>query len=228
MLRDGGICVGFGFLRSIRFPPRAAAQPRLVEFSDRVCCLDILSRRCVAGDTRPFADCTTWTPLRVDRRRAAIGRGGSAALQCAQLWQLYLAALRMAGGLASTTMAAISTTLALCFDRQRGLAISLALNSASTAGFVVAAALAALSRRHGLSTAVAETVLELLATQIPLVLLGIGNLSPRTGRAAWSRRLPGQPAAYERTGQILRSWHFCSVALPLDWCSAHKPASSSI
>ena len=45
-------------------------------------------------------------------------------------WQLYGAALVMACGWICTTMAAISTVLALWFDRQRGLAISLALNGA--------------------------------------------------------------------------------------------------
>src|SRR5712691_12986169 len=95
--------------------------------------------------------------------------GAGAVLFCrsSMPWQLYVAALVMASGWVCTTMAAISTTLAMWFDRQRGLAISLALNGASVAGFVVTPVLMALSQRHGLSVAVAETALVLLALLVP-------------------------------------------------------------
>src|SRR5262245_10417297 len=88
-------------------------------------------------------------------------------------WQLFGAALVMAFGWVCTTMAAISTVLALWFDQQRGLAISLALNGASAAGFLVTPVLAALSQYHGLVVAVAETALALLALLVPLVMFGM-------------------------------------------------------
>ncbi len=95
-------------------------------------------------------------------------------------WQLYLGAVVMAGGWAGTTVTAISTTLALYFDAQRGLAISLALNGASAAGFTVAPVLVTLSSRFGLGEAVSGTVLVLLAILVPLVLVCV----PRSERGA--------------------------------------------
>jgi len=137
--------------------------------------------------------------------------GSGAVLFCRSStpWQLYVAALVMACGWVCTTMAAISTTLALWFDRQRALAISLALNGASAAGF-----LAALSRRHGLSVAVAETALGLLAVLIPLVVFGMGARSPGSSGLASSDVRPDPRPGYKRASEALRDWHLWSVALP--------------
>jgi cyanate permease len=129
-------------------------------------------------------------------------------------WQLFGAALVMACGWICTTMAAISTVLALWFDRQRGLAISLALNGASVAGFVVTPVLSALSQRHGLVTAVAETALALLALIVPFVALAIDPYTPRRSARAPSGMLPDRRPAYEHASEALRDWHLWSVALP--------------
>jgi MFS family permease len=129
-------------------------------------------------------------------------------------WQLYGAALVMAGGWVCTTMAAISTVLALWFDRQRGLAISLALNGASAAGFLVTPVLAALSQRHGLVVAVAETALTLLALLVPLVMFGMDPYSPRRSAPASSETREDPRPVYERSSEALRDWHLWSVALP--------------
>jgi MFS family permease len=139
--------------------------------------------------------------------------GSGAVLFCSSTawWQLYAAALVMGCGWAGTTMAAISTTLALWFDRQRGLAISLALNGASAAGFIVAPGLITLSRLHGLVAAVAEAVLVLLALLIPLVVVGIGPGRLRTdGPVSLRQHRDG----YARSAEAVRDWHFWSVALP--------------
>jgi MFS family permease len=146
----------------------------------------------------------------------AVLLGFGAVLFCRSnaLWQLYLAAFVMACGWAGTTMAAISTTLALWFEKQRGLAISFALNGASAAGFVVTPALVALSQRHGLAAAVAEVAVALLAVLIPLVILGIG---PQRRRQAASTSLDERPdgrPAYQRSSEAVRDWRFWSVALP--------------
>jgi MFS family permease len=129
-------------------------------------------------------------------------------------WQLYVAALVMACGWVCTTMAAISTTLALWFDRQRGLAISLALNGASAAGFLVTPVLVVLSQRHGLSVAAAETALGLLAVLVPLVVFGIGARSPGSRGLASCDVRPDPRPAYQRSSEALRDWHLWSVALP--------------
>jgi MFS family permease len=52
-------------------------------------------------------------------------------------WQLYAAYLVMAFGAATMHVGAISNVVGLWFDRQRGLALSLALNGASSGGILV-------------------------------------------------------------------------------------------
>jgi len=129
-------------------------------------------------------------------------------------WQLYLADLAMAVGWAATSSATVTTTLALWFERRRGLAISLALNGASAAGFTVAPALVYLSARHGLPTAIGIVAAALLLVLVPLA--GIA-LRPRRGDLVAA--LAATPAArsgtsFERRGEALRSLHFWSLAAP--------------
>ena len=122
------------------------------------------------------------TPGLIDRLgpRSVI-LGGAAVLTAGALlltratapWQLYLANLVMAAGWATTSSTAITNTLALWFDRRRGLAISLALNGASAAGFTVAPALLYLNRLYGLTEAVGLVALVVLAILLPTVLLGL-------------------------------------------------------
>ena len=83
-----------------------------------------------------------------------LGAGATLFSRSAHLWQLFIAAPVMAVGWASCTSTAISSVLALYFQRQRGLAITLALNGASTAGFTVAPLLLALSQSMGVGDAV--------------------------------------------------------------------------
>jgi hypothetical protein len=56
-----------------------------------------------------------------------LGLGASLFARSQEPWELYVAAVPMALGWAGCTSTAISTTLALYFHRQRGLAIALAL-----------------------------------------------------------------------------------------------------
>jgi cyanate permease len=84
----------------------------------------------------------------------------------------------MAAGWATTSSTAITNTLAQWFDRRRGLAISLALNGASAAGFTVAPALVHVAERTGLPTAVELVAAALLAILVPTVLLGLRGARP--------------------------------------------------
>ncbi|HUA52243.1 MAG TPA: MFS transporter [Candidatus Sulfotelmatobacter sp.] len=120
-------------------------------------------------------------------------------------WQLFAADLVMAAGWATTSSTAITNTLALWFDRRRGLAISLALNGASAAGFTVAPALVHLTGRVGLTTAVALIALALFAVLLPAVLLGLRDAPRRPG--AFRRA-----AAHFGRHEILSSPRFRSVA----------------
>jgi MFS family permease len=130
-------------------------------------------------------------------------------------WQLYAGAVVMACGWACTTTTAISTTLAFWFDSQRGLAISLALNGASAAGFTVAPLLVTLSSRLGLARAVPEVALAMLVMLVPLVFVGFGGA--RTRAAAHHATTPATPdsrPAHVTAGQVLRDGRFWSVSAP--------------
>jgi MFS family permease len=129
--------------------------------------------------------------------------GTLALTRATEPWQLFAANLVMAVGWASTSSTAITNTLAQWFDAKRGLAISLALNGASAAGFTVAPALIYLSYTTSLTTAVAIAALGLLGVLIPSVLLGLRHppLAPAGARTA----------AYGRA-DALRSRAFHSIA----------------
>jgi MFS family permease len=78
-----------------------------------------------------------------------LGLGATAFASSGAPRQLYAAALLTALGWAGSSTAAISGTLVPFYNRQRGLATSLALNGASAAGFTVAPALILLSSWPG-------------------------------------------------------------------------------
>jgi predicted MFS family arabinose efflux permease len=122
------------------------------------------------------------------------------------IWELYGAAVLMAAGWAGCTSAAISSTLALYFQHQRGLAITLALNGASTAGFTIAPLLVELSQHVGVGNAVPLVGACMLAIVIPLNVLG---LPAPTGEAA-----AAASTATTAANGVLRTWRFWSVALP--------------
>lgn len=128
-----------------------------------------------------------------------------------QVWQMFVAALVMACGWAGCTSTAISTALALYFHRQRGLAITLALNGASAAGFTVAPVLVTMGQRYGVGLAVPLTAAALLAVVLPLIGFGFAwhpAAAIQAGRAA------NASAAAPRSSELLRTWRFWSVSLP--------------
>ncbi len=131
--------------------------------------------------------------------------GGTLALTCATApWQLFAANLVMAVGWATTSGTAITTTLAQWFDAKRGLAISLALNGSSIAGFGIAPALVYLSQAVSLTAAVALVAAGVLALLVPTVMLGLRGAP----RAAASSRAVGAITRRE----VLRSHAFRTVA----------------
>lgn len=122
------------------------------------------------------------------------------------VWELYGAAVLMAAGWAGCTSAAISSTLALYFKHQRGLAITLALNGASTAGFTVAPLLVEVSEHIGVGNAVPLVAACMLAIVVPLNMFGLPEpMGEATATAS---------ASGDRTNDILCTWRFWSVALP--------------
>lgn len=155
---------------------------------------------------------------------ALILGAGAVMVSCAMMpWQLYAGGLVMGVGWACTSGTAIATTIALWFDRARGLAISLALNGASASGFLVAPVLVHFSHGYGLAATVTALAAAMLAVLLPIVVLGIAP-SPSSANPGGSARAlrnagTGATAADRRPGfasqaEALRDGRFWSVAAP--------------
>src|SRR6185503_6899278 len=152
---------------------------------------------------------------RLGPKRVMLIGGGCFAVAVALLavinapWQLFGAYLIMAIGAASMHVGAISNVVGLWFDRRRGLALSLALNGASSGGILVTPALVLAIAHYGFADAMLGSAVLIAAVLLPTVLLWI-NWPPVAPRAAttaaatpqWTRR------------RALRSWRFWSVAAP--------------
>ncbi len=137
-----------------------------------------------------------------------LGLGATLFSRSQQPWEMFAAATLMAVGWAGCTSTAISTTLAMYFERQRGLAITLALNGASAAGFTVGPVLVVLSQDIGVGRAVPLAAFGLLAIVLPLI--GFGLKEPtEAASAAPTSASPDLSAA-----DLLRSWRLWSIALP--------------
>ena len=105
----------------------------------------------------------------------ALSLGGIIAANAQAPWHLVAGFLVLGAGWACTSVAALSTVIGLWFDARRGLAMSLALNGASVAGFTLAPALVFLADRHGIAWAGTTIALAMLALVIPLVLVGLAR-----------------------------------------------------
>ncbi len=107
-------------------------------------------------------------------------------------WQLYLVYLIMAMGSAAMHVGAITNVLGLWFDRQRGLAISLALNGASSGGIFVAPTLIVAIAETGFAAAMVGAATVMAAILIPAITIGIDRPPVRTeatGVFASARRI---------------------------------------
>ena len=134
------------------------------------------------------------------------------------LWQLYVVYLIMAAGSAAMHVGAITNVLGLWFDRQRGLAISLALNGASAGGILVAPALIVAIAATGFATAVVGAATVMAAILLPAIAIWIGRPPVRLEPAptCGSRRGAAHAPALARWTRpdALRSPAFWSVAGP--------------
>ena len=137
-------------------------------------------------------------------------------------WQLYLVYLVMAVGSAAMHVAAITNVLSLWFDRQRGLALSLALNGASSGGIFVAPTLVVAIAVAGFPAAIVGAATVMAAILIPAIAIGIDRPPIRTqatgiflphGGARSGAGSTSAPSRWTRA-QALRSLAFWSVAGP--------------
>jgi cyanate permease len=125
------------------------------------------------------------------------------------LWQLYLVYLLMAVGAATMHVGAISTVVGLWFDKKRPLAISLALNGASSGGILITPPLVLAIAAYGFSEAMFGAVLLMAAVLLPAIAFWI----KRPASSAIRSNAGPAPAAWTRRS-ALRSARFWSVAAP--------------
>lgn len=131
--------------------------------------------------------------------------------QASQPWQLYLADAVLAVGWAGTSLAMISNTLGLWFDRKRGMAISLALNGASFGGIAGVPLLVIAIGRFGFSHAMIAAAAIMLVLVVPVVLLFVGPPpSPASAEAAVA---DNAPSSAEIRASAVRDIGFLSVSV---------------
>jgi MFS family permease len=122
------------------------------------------------------------------------------------LWQFYMAYVLMAVGAATMHVGAISNVVGLWFDKKRGLAISLALNGASSGGILVTPALVLAIAYFGFSHAILGAMAIMAVILIPAIVLWIDRPAARGAGAT------APPAPTWTRGAALRSRHFWNVA----------------
>lgn len=125
-------------------------------------------------------------------------------------WQLYLADIVLAFGWAGTSLAMISTTLGLWFDRKRGMAISLALNGASFGGIAGVPLLVIAIGQLGFPRAMIVAASVMLVVVVPIVLIFVGR--PR--RQSSGPAVAGDaPSSAHIRARALRDVGFMSVSI---------------
>jgi MFS family permease len=132
--------------------------------------------------------------------------------QVTTLWQLYLANALLAFGWAGTSLAVVTNTLGLWFDKKRGMAISLALNGASFGGIIGVPLLVAAIGHFGFPGAMIAAALVMLALMIPVILIFIGRPPGRLDMLAELATLES-PSPSRIRAQALRDVAFLSISI---------------
>jgi MFS family permease len=128
-------------------------------------------------------------------------------------WQLFAAYLLLATGAAAMHTGAITTIVGLWFDRQRGLAISLALNGASFGGILVTPALVIAIEAVGFQTAMVGAAAIMAMMVLPAAGLWIDRPPARADARPHASPLH-KPVGARTRAMALRSAAFWSVAGP--------------
>jgi MFS family permease len=133
---------------------------------------------------------------------AVIGTAGA-------LWQVYAAYVLMAIGTATMHVGAISNLIGLWFDEKRSLAVSLALNGASSGGILITPLLVLAISEYGFSRAMIGSAAFVALVLVPVIALWVDRPP-----AAAAHEQKDAPAATWTRQRVLRSWRFWSVAAP--------------
>jgi MFS family permease len=124
-------------------------------------------------------------------------------------WQLYFAYMLMAAGAATMHVGAISNVVGLWFNRKRPLAISLALNGASSGGILVAPALVLAIAYFGFAAAILGAMLLVAAILLPAIALWVDRPPAHGADSTAAAAAIGWTRA-----SALRSRNFWIVAAP--------------
>ena len=127
-------------------------------------------------------------------------------------WQLYLANAVLAFGWAGTSLAIITNTLGLWFDKKRGMAISLALNGASFGGIVGVPLLVTGVGYFGFGGAMIAAAASMVLLMVPIILIFVGPPPPLPNSPAGSNAWEPLPAARIRAA-ALRHVGFLTVTI---------------
>jgi MFS family permease len=128
------------------------------------------------------------------------------------LWQLFVAYIVMAFGAASMHVGAISNVVGLWFDRRRSLALSLALNGASSGGILITPALVLAISQFGFADAMRGSAILMAVVLLPVIGLWLGRPAEPVPAKASAANASGAVATRR---DALRSLPFWSVAAPL-------------
>ena len=127
-------------------------------------------------------------------------------------WQLYLANAVLAFGWAGTSLAIITNTLGLWFDKKRGMAIILALNGASFGGIVGVPLLVTGIGYFGFGGAMIAAAASMVLLMVPIILIFVGPPPPLPNSPAGSNAGEPLPAARIRAA-ALRHVGFLTVTI---------------
>jgi predicted MFS family arabinose efflux permease len=127
-------------------------------------------------------------------------------------WQLYLANAVLAFGWAGTSLAIITNTLGLWFDKKRGMAISLALNGASFGGIVGVPLLVTGVGYFGFGGAMIAAAASMVLLMVPIILIFVEPPPPLPNSPAGSSAGESLPAARIRAA-ALRHVGFLTVTI---------------
>lgn len=127
-------------------------------------------------------------------------------------WQLYLANAVLAFGWAGTSLAIITNTLGLWFDKKRGMAISLALNGASFGGIVGVPLLVTGVGYFGFGGAMIAAAASMVLLMVPVILIFVEPPPPLPNSPAGSNAGEPLPAARIRAA-ALRHVGFLTVTI---------------
>ena len=159
----------------------------------------------VAEAVRKFGPCACLVAGTLATAAAAAGIGA-----VRELWQLYLAAALLAFGWAGTSLAIISNTLGLWFDKKRGMAISLALNGASFGGIAGVPLLVIAIGQFGFARAMMLAAGLMVVLVVPVVLIFVGRPPLHLGGGAVATQ-GDVPSATQIRKRALRDIAFLSV-----------------